>query len=271
VILKVEICGKPARALLDSGAQGNFISHTFVEENRIPWQLKDEPYRLHTVDGTPVSHGNGRVTMETRPGMMQIDEHRETIRMDITDTARHDIILGIPWLREHNPQVDWKSNKVRIQPESGPKGTPRQDKPERKLEINMISSRGIQRAHRKKQAVGQFWYRPTDLDDRQLAEAARAPDVPRAYQEFKEIFKEKVQNALPRHQPSDHQIPLEPGGQPKFGPLYSLSQEELETLREYLDKNLKRGFIRPSESPAGYPVMFVPKKDGKMRLCVDYR
>jgi hypothetical protein len=53
--------------------------------------------------------------------------------------------------------------------------------------------------------------------------------------------------------------------------LYTLSQKELEALREYIDENLKKGFIRRSESPAGAPVLFVPKKDGVLRLCVDYR
>ncbi|KAH0129268.1 hypothetical protein KCU82_g20625, partial [Aureobasidium melanogenum] len=59
--------------------------------------------------------------------------------------------------------------------------------------------------------------------------------------------------------------------QPTFGPIYALSEKELKTLREYLDENLARGFIRKSESPAGYPILFAPKKDGSLRLCVDYR
>lgn len=56
-----------------------------------------------------------------------------------------------------------------------------------------------------------------------------------------------------------------------FGPIYNLSEKELEALREYLDENLKKGFIRPSESPAGAPILFVKKKDGSLRMCVDYR
>lgn len=56
-----------------------------------------------------------------------------------------------------------------------------------------------------------------------------------------------------------------------FGPIYNLSETELEALREYLDENLKKGFIRPSESPAGAPILFVKKKDGSLRMCVDYR
>jgi RNase H-like domain found in reverse transcriptase/Reverse transcriptase (RNA-dependent DNA polymerase)/Integrase zinc binding domain/Chromo (CHRromatin Organisation MOdifier) domain len=58
---------------------------------------------------------------------------------------------------------------------------------------------------------------------------------------------------------------------PPFGPIYSLSARELDALRDYLAIALKRGWISHSESPAGSPILFVPKKDGGLRLCVDYR
>ena len=54
-------------------------------------------------------------------------------------------------------------------------------------------------------------------------------------------------------------------------PIYNLSRKELDILREYLDTALEKGWIRPSKSPAGAPILFVPKADGTMRLCVDYR
>ena len=50
-----------------------------------------------------------------------------------------------------------------------------------------------------------------------------------------------------------------------------MSQAELGVLRQYIQENLGKGFIRPSKSPAAAPVLFVPKKDGTLRLCIDYR
>ena len=50
-----------------------------------------------------------------------------------------------------------------------------------------------------------------------------------------------------------------------------MSEIELKAVREYIKENTQKGYIRPSTSPAGYPVLFVPKKDGSLRLCVDYR
>ena len=50
-----------------------------------------------------------------------------------------------------------------------------------------------------------------------------------------------------------------------------MKEKELEELRDYLGKNLSRGWIRESDSPVGAPILFVKKKDGSLRLCVDYR
>ncbi|KAH0604570.1 uncharacterized protein H6S33_006947 [Morchella sextelata] len=95
--------------------------------------------------------------------------------------------------------------------------------------------------------------------------------VPTAYHQYLHLFQESEAQALPIHRYIDHEIPLQEGKQPPFGPLYGMSSEELKTLREYLDDQLTRGYIRSSSSPAGAPVLFIKKKDGSLRLCVDYR
>jgi hypothetical protein len=66
-------------------------------------------------------------------------------------------------------------------------------------------------------------------------------------------------------------IDLQPDAKAPWGPIYALSTAELRTVREYLDENLAKGAIRPSKSPAGAPILFVKKKDGSLRPCVDYR
>ena len=95
--------------------------------------------------------------------------------------------------------------------------------------------------------------------------------VPEEYHDFLPLFMEAVHNVLPPHRIYDHSIPLKEGTQPPFGPLYSLSGNELIAVREWLDKNLRRGWIWNSTSPARAPILFVKKADGSLRLCVDYR
>jgi hypothetical protein len=103
-------------------------------------------------------------------------------------------------------------------------------------------------------------------------EKRATPDIPQEYEEFRKLFEEELgKEALPKHQEWDHEIILEEGKKPGFQPIYGMSEKELQELKTYIDVNIKKGFIRLSESPAGFPVMFVPKKNGKLRLCVDFR
>ena len=105
-----------------------------------------------------------------------------------------------------------------------------------------------------------------------LAYDAGLPDIiPQEYHQYLDVFSRVKADKLPPHRTYDHQIPLEEGKSPPFGPIYSLSEHELKTLREYLEENLAKGFISPSDSPAASPILFVKKKDGSLRLCVDYR
>jgi len=57
---------------------------------------------------------------------------------------------------------------------------------------------------------------------------------------------------------------------PPYEPLRPLNEEKIKALKEYLEVNEKWGWIRASTSPAGAPIHFVKKKDGGLRLCVDY-
>jgi hypothetical protein len=59
--------------------------------------------------------------------------------------------------------------------------------------------------------------------------------------------------------------------EPKSQYIYLLSEKELQVLREYINENLKKEYIKPLTLPARYPVLFVPKLNGKLRICVDYR
>ena len=62
-----------------------------------------------------------------------------------------------------------------------------------------------------------------------------------------------------------------PGSRPIYKKPYRMGSEELAELKKQLDEQLRKGFIRPSASPWGSPVLLVSKKDGTIRLCIDYR
>jgi hypothetical protein len=95
--------------------------------------------------------------------------------------------------------------------------------------------------------------------------------VPVEYHDLLHVFSRAEADKLPTRRPYDHQIKLEPGKQPGYGPLYGMSLNELKVLKKYLDENLSKGFIRASSSPVASPVIFVKKPGGGLRFCVDYR
>lgn len=102
-------------------------------------------------------------------------------------------------------------------------------------------------------------------------EELKEVEIPTEYIDFTDVFSDEDADKLPPHSVDEHCIPTEDGKQPPFGPIYSLSQAELEVLRAYIEKNLATDFIIPSISPAGVPILFTKKKTGGLRLCVDYR
>ena len=95
--------------------------------------------------------------------------------------------------------------------------------------------------------------------------------IPREYRNFLHLFGEKLVAKLPNHRKFDHTIEILPGKEVPFGPIYPLSEPQKEVLREDLDRMISQGKITPSKSSTGARILFVPKKNGKLRLSVDYR
>ena len=107
------------------------------------------------------------------------------------------------------------------------------------------------------------------------ANANASPDpvsmIPAEYQDYADVFSKTEAHKLPEHRPYNLSIPLQEGTTPPFRPVYNLSPLELDVLRKYIDDNLRKGFIRHSQSPVSAPILFVKKADGSLHLCVNYR
>nr|GFD11150.1 putative nucleotidyltransferase, ribonuclease H [Tanacetum cinerariifolium] len=87
--------------------------------------------------------------------------------------------------------------------------------------------------------------------------------------EFPEVFPDELLG-IPQVHEVEFNIELIPGAEPISKAPYRMAPIELKDLEDQLRELLERGFIRPSVSPWGAPVLFVKKKDGSMRLCIDY-
>ncbi|TKA44817.1 hypothetical protein B0A49_13660, partial [Cryomyces minteri] len=249
-------------AMIDSGATGNFISHKAILRLGLRKQEKKQKYSLRLIDGTEI--GYGKVTHETQKTTMKLDTHNEQINFDITDTGTDEIVLGIPWLRIHNPTINWSTGKLQFT-----RCNCETTRPSR-LRIPAEDEEHDQDVMR--ECIPDLRLKKRDLHWLSATSTDKST-IPQEYQKYTTLFKEDLPSeALPKHQTWDHDIPLVEGTTPAFQKIYPMNEEQLKALREYLDENLKKGFIRESKSPAAYPLFFVTKKNTtKLRPVIDYR
>ncbi|GJP48734.1 hypothetical protein CLOM_g8010 [Closterium sp. NIES-68] len=109
---------------------------------------------------------------------------------------------------------------------------------------------------------------PADID--RLC-AAVSNNLATLIRQHADSFPDELPAGLPPERDHDHKIELEPGAQPAVRTQWRLTQLKLDELRCQLDYLLEIGFVRPSNSPFAAPILFTPKKDGGLRMCIDYR
>ncbi|KAH0602477.1 uncharacterized protein H6S33_008816 [Morchella sextelata] len=232
-------------ALIDTVCSGfTFIDETLARYNNLPFLTLKSPRTLEVIDGRLIS--SGEIThLCYLP--LSIDSHHETIPFFVTKLGSYPLVLGIPWLQLHDATLRFKDNSILLDSEycnckCNSSATP-------------VPIKGIAPPPRLHLAPKEDWRN-------------RAPTW---YKRLHKMMNEKFGSGMPPGRPNDHKIPLQEGKDPPFGPLYGMSCEELIMLKQYIQDNLKKGFIQASSSPTGAPVLFVTKADGTLRLCVDYR
>lgn len=247
--------------MVDSGANANFVSVNFIRQHRLTTSRKTTPYRLNVIDGSPINTESGNITSELLDLPLQIYQHKEIISLDIIPMDTYDVILGIPWLQQHNPTINWTRRNLSL------KHCLNHTSSKPLIQPNITTVNGTQLLENLEEPYTGGYLYPVPTDNT----PTNSNGLPKEYLEYTDVFSEESATHLPKHQPWDHEIPLEKDTKPKFGPIYSLSEVELGSLRDYIERNLATGYIRPSQSPAGHPIIFVKKSDGTLRLCVDYR
>jgi len=165
------------------------------------------------------------------------------------------------WLSKHGVKIDCQKQRVSLKGKGGRKiyfwGENSQ------AECSVISLSAVQKLVRQ----GCEAYLCCIMKDRK--EGMKLEDIP-VVKEFSDAFPEEILGLPPKRE-IDFEIELEPGVHPISKPPYRMAPAELKELKVQLEDLLQKGYIRPSMSPWGAPVLFVKKKDGILRLCIDYR
>lgn len=269
--LQGTVFGHQGRFLVDSGSSGNFISTSFVERHNLDQtpSFDSEPSL-----GVTLADGRRHRTHGTMIGApLCVSTYQDQVDLHCLPLGGFDVILGLPWLEEVNPHIDWRERTLSF----------RRDQKEHVLNpswsLQCISASDVRREVRKKNVDEVYMVRVQPIDDQtelqvnavQASESTSAnPAEQRMLHEYRDVFGE-LPPGLPPEREVDHRIELVPGSTPASRPMIRMAPAQQDELKKQLQELTDMGFIQPSKSPYGAPVLFVKKKDGTMRMCVDYR
>jgi len=244
------------KVLLDMGCSISLINQETARRlgvRRIP---QDDPIRIENYTGNAVPDAGQH---HTPPVHLQHRDHYTTEEFEISPMDPEiDIFLPFDWITKHPPQGRWTSEEVQFNSPACIQNCTKHETAEFSLTWDEdVCKEASARLIGYVSAVASE--NPLDW-------------VPEEFREYVGVMGKELADVLPEHQPYDCKIDLRKGETALWGPIYPLSEAELQALREWLKEMERTGKIRRSTSPAGSPILFVPKPNGKgLRLCVDYR
>src|SRR6266481_6373532 len=286
------------KSLVDSGSSDSFIDAAFVQTQHLP-TYGILPIKLRLIDGT----SNSTITQALDLQLRFPTGETQNLTFFVTPLDHGcTIVLGYRWLTRFNLLIDWVLGCIAFRqtsqhgsetsPPAAVKNTltpgfpsvpddPRIPQPVLPVEpqkpprVTLINAAAY--THASKLKGSQCFQLRVSLPETSGRIATR-PNIPvdlsqfpEDYHDFTDVFSKSKAGNLAGHRPYDLKITTDEGSTPPFSPIYSLSQEELAALCKFIDEDLSTGFIRPSRSPCGAPVLFIWKKDGSLWLCVDFQ
>ncbi|GJS41370.1 putative reverse transcriptase domain-containing protein [Tanacetum coccineum] len=222
--------------LFDSGADFSFISIEFAPLLNVKPSIVNPGYVIEVADGKKVE-----VDRIIRDCKLELESSLFSINLIPLGHGSFDVIVGMDWLSQHKAVIVCHEKVVEIPVEEG-----------RTLRVHGERTVGIAKV-----------LKSVKKDEPKLG------DIP-IVRDFEDVFPEDL-SGLPPQQQVEFRIDLVPGATPIAKSPYRLAPSEMQELSGQLQELQDKGFIRPSHSPWGAPVLFVKKKDGSLRMCIDYR
>ena len=272
---------KPVSILLDSGSTGNFVGAQTCTQMKLKVEDDTHAEELKMADGTTIKT-QGKVQIQLRCGA-----YRGVIQAKVFPGLQKKMLLGMPWFQKENPHINWTQGEVLVQQDGEWVQLPLltvKVKPSIH-EVNEVSAQQMNRMIRKRTIDRAF------LGFVRLVETCTegSENVPK--EEFKKKWRQDLPDAMkavleeyddvfpadlppglhPIREGFEFTIHLNDDAPPVHRPIYKMSPLELDEARKQIEYMLDHGFIRPSQSPYGAPVLFAPKKDRSLRFCIYYQ
>jgi hypothetical protein len=250
------VCSIRAHVLIDPGATHSFVSSRFVREHGLSTEQLNPGMSVSIPSGSSLLADKLCRGCEVLVGKKRMEGDLVVLSM-----KDFDVILGMDWLSRYHASVDCHKKRVifQIPGEEEFSFENGQVRPRVPL-ISAVKARKL------------LWTGCEGFLAAVVEQGRKGPvvdDIP-VVKDFPDVFPEELPG-LPPDREVEFVIELTPGTAPISKAPYRMAPAELRELKEQLQDLLDKGFIRPSASPWGAPVLFVKKKDGSMRLCIDYR
>ena len=251
---------------------------------RLKVERDQNPEELTLADGSK-GRTEGQVQLPFKCG-----GYKGIVRAKVFPGLHKPILLGIPWLQKENPHIDWAQEVVVVKKDSDWITLPLTEREDgsQLVGVNMVSAKemsrilskgkgqaflGLLRTVEETDVLPDGGVTKLDSDSSKKKAPQNLPECVKAVlADFCDVFPADLPKETPPvREGHEFKIELDDDTPPVHRPLYKLSPLELQEARTQIEYLLEHKFIRPSDSPYGAPVLFVPKKDGGLRMCIDYR
>jgi hypothetical protein len=228
--------------MVDSGSTGDFISQAYVSTHKLPRKLYESSKTVWLADGKQ------HIVSEYTMCVISIGGLTESVELPMIPLVGYDVILGTPWLRRHNPSINWTSHSISVSSQGEQYILPlaySTDTPSVEVVSALQFKREVQHGEELYLALVR-----SSVEQSSDNKAAVSTDASTIINEYKDVFPDDLPHGLPPNRDIDHRIELIPGQQP-----------QMDELNKQLTELMDKGYIQESKSPFGAPVLFVKKKD----------
>nr|GEV88763.1 putative reverse transcriptase domain-containing protein [Tanacetum cinerariifolium] len=252
-----------AFVLFNTGADKSFVSTAFSSQINITLSTLDHCYDVELANGRIIG-----LNTILRACTLNLLNHPFNINLMPVELGSFDAIIGMDWVAKYQAVIacaekivliPWGNKTLIIHGDGSNQGNT--------TRLNIISRTKTEKYMMKGFPI--FLAHVTTKEVKDKSKKKRLENVP-IVQNFPEVFSKDL-SGLPLTRPVEFQIDLVPGAAPVARAPYRLAPSEMKELSEQLKELFDKGFIRPSSSPWGAPVLFVKKKDGSFRMCIDYQ
>ena len=241
--------------LFDPGATHSFVSPSYAKKLDKGKMIMENPLAISTPLGEIVEVNYMYRSCEIMIGDSRL--YADLIELPILE---FDVILGMEWLSANYATMDCYRNKITFKPLGVPEFVFQGD--HNGIPSTLISAIAAKRLLKKGCQGYLAHVRDVRIPSTDLG------DIP-VVRDYSDVFPDDLPGLAPNRE-IEFNIDLLPGTNPISIAPYRMAPTELKELKEQLQELLDKGFIRPSSSPWGASVLFVKKKDGTMRMCIDY-